>query len=99
MPDTIKDSDVNGVWVTEKGLNEIDEFLDKNWLAFGDYFVLTETLVGVGQESTTSPYNPLIEVSDWYYISGADLWALIIIDIILLLLFWLLYRQFKKIKT
>jgi hypothetical protein len=47
LPDTSVSFDVNGIMTTGKGAADLGNYLQQNYLAFGDYFVLTEKTVGL----------------------------------------------------
>lgn len=71
-PDSI-DVDVTGVMVSDKSMDVIDNYLQNNYRAFDDYFLLTVRILGLKQSDGPS-YHPLIEIHDWWHISKSVFW-------------------------
>lgn len=98
LPDSVDNSDVSGIMTTGQGFNELGSYLANNYLAFGDYFVLTGKVVGV-KKSDGDYFHPLIEISSWRHIDILTFWSLVGIDIGLLILSAVFYKKFKTKKV
>jgi hypothetical protein len=94
MPDSLDDTDVSGIMVSELDGNGLPEYLNKNYQAFGDYFIVNPKFVGIKQ-SDSSSYHPLIEITSWEHISKVKAWGLSILDFAFFALFWLFYKKYK----
>lgn len=102
MPDSIKPVDAGGVMIKRNEtieLNNISMNIDlcgnEYWKTMGDYFILTEKVIGAKQ-SDNPEYHPLIEIYSCRHISFISFWAFAILDIGLLILYRLFYKKFTR---
>jgi len=92
MPDSV-DTDESGIMVSDdKSEVGLGNYLHKNYRAFGDYFILTEQVVGIRQ-SDSYPFHPLIEIYDWQHIDAITFWFMEISALVCLVM---LVRSTKK---
>jgi len=86
MPDSV-DTDVSGIMVSDdKSCITIDKYLRSNYRAFGDYFILTERIVGIRQ-SDGQAFHPLIEIHDWQHIDAIVFWLILMAGLVCLAIF------------
>jgi hypothetical protein len=94
MPDSV-DTDVSGVMVSDKSLGDLDHYLRNNYQAFGDYFILTEQVIGIKQSDNLS-FHPLMEIHDWRHVSKGTFWLIFTFELVCLVMF---VRSAKKCLT
>jgi hypothetical protein len=96
MPDSVE-TDVSGVMVSDKSIKDIDDYLQDNYRAFGDYFILTVKVVGVEQSDNPS-FHPLIEIYDWKHVDKDVFWFLFVLELIVLILFFRSTRKYLRLR-
>lgn len=92
LPDTSLTFDVSGVMITDNGSTTLGDYLNQHYRAFGDYFVITEKVVGVKQ-SDNPAFHPLIEILAWQHIDKFLFWLTAFIDLILFVLAGVFYKK------
>lgn len=92
VPDSVKHIDYWGVMISENGCNTFCAYLHDNYLAFGDYFVLEEKVVGVKVSDGLHPH-PMIEILSWKHIDALQYWLFILVDIGILICVIVFYIQ------
>ena len=85
MPDSVGNTNVNGVMLIYKSLQAMNNYINRNssW-PYDDYYVLREKIVGAKRSDGTA--FPLIEITSFDHLNKLFLWTFIFIDIGLLLL-------------
>ena len=98
LPDTSVNFDVDGIMTTGSGSTDLGNYLQQHYLAFGDYFVLTEKIIGM-KKSDTDYFHPLIEILYWRRIDKIIFWLFAILDLAIFILAILIYKKYVRQKT
>ena len=98
LPDTSVNFDVGGIMTSGNGANDLGNYLSQNYLAFGDYFILTAEVVGM-KKGDTDDFHPLVEILSWRHVDRVKLWVLAILDLTIFVLAILIYKKFKRQKS
>jgi hypothetical protein len=96
MPDSIE-KDISGVIVTAQSIQDLNNYLQGHYQAFGDYFILTEKVVGV-QQSDNPSFHPLIEINHWQHIDRSVFWFLLILAVALFVVFIRSTTKYLKLR-
>ena len=97
MPDSVE-TDVSGVMVSGNSINGVDEYLQDNYRAHGDYFVLSMKVTGIKRSDGTS-FHPLIEIHDFKHVDEGVFWLLSILGLITLILFVQSTRNYLRARN
>jgi hypothetical protein len=96
LPDTTLDFNLDGIMVRGNAVDkDLSDNLQRNYLEFGDYFVLTEKVVGM-QQSDGPSYHPLVEILRWRHIDKVLFWLLATLNVALFMVGLMFHRKYIK---